>query len=145
MASVVADAPECEEHLPPSAAAFFQHFSPRSLSAAPTTSSLQHKLSLQATNSTHEASLQRARDAKMMDGGATLARLVAVSAPRAWVWKTVLPTSAALELTDSQYRFAVRLSLGLQPVEGTAALPATCPMCKKHNSIRNDPYTSCRA
>ena len=64
---------------------------------------------------------------KKVDGGMTLARLLAVSAPRAWTWKTVLPTSRELQLTDTQYRFAARLNLGLQPgpVEGAAALPAT--------------------
>jgi hypothetical protein len=75
---------------------------------------------------------------KAVDGGMTLACLTAVSAPRAWTWKTVLPTSRELQLTDTQYRFAARLNLGLQPVEGAATLPATCPICAKPNSIRDD-------
>ena len=63
---------------------------------------LQHQLSLQATASTHQASLQRARAMKKTDGGVTVARLVSVSAPRAWAWKSVQPTSRELALTDVQ-------------------------------------------
>jgi len=50
----------------------------------------------------------------------------------------VVPTTKDLQLTDTQYRFAARLNLGLQPTE--AALPATCPLCHHFNSIRNDAY-----
>ena len=44
-------------------------------------------------------------------------------------WKSVSPTSKELELTDTQYRIAARLNLGLQPVEGAAALPDSCLVC----------------
>ena len=140
MALITHASPECSELLPPSAATFFQHSSTR------TTSSLQHALSSQATDSSHQASLKRAKDMKKVDGGRTLAHLKAVSAPRAWTWKTVAPTSSALELTDVQYRIAARLNLDLQPMDGAAALPATCPLCGIPRSIRGDcwHFLSCR-
>ena len=98
-----------------------------------------------------EASV-RAREAKKTDGAVALAHLTAVSAPRAWTWKTVLPTTRELELTDVQYRLAARLNLGLQPVDSVTlgALPDTCPLCAQirasHTSIRADPwhFLSCR-
>jgi hypothetical protein len=120
---------------------FFQH--PTIL----TSSSLQHALSQQATNSFHKASLQRAKDAKKTDDGRARAHLTAVSAPRAWTWKTVLPTSRELELTDTQYCLAARLNLGLSPVDGVdlGELPVKCPVCAdvknvSHRSIRDDPW-----
>ena len=74
--------PECTALLPAAAPAFFQHFSPPS---TPKPSSLQHKLSLQATQSVYTASLQRTQDMKKMDGGLALSHLRAISAPRAWI------------------------------------------------------------
>jgi hypothetical protein len=84
---------------------------------------------------------------KKADGGRSLALLTAVSAPRAWAWKTVLPTSSALELTDTQYRFAARFNLGLQPAMDAAALPDTCPICNKDNALGQDSlhFLSCQA
>src|SRR6202042_3254287 len=87
MASVIGATPECKEHLPSSASSFFQHFS----STSPKSSSLQHTLSSLATESESEASLTRARQLRRVDGGLSLAHLRAVSAPRAWAWKTVVP------------------------------------------------------
>ena len=75
--------PECKALLPAEASAFFQHFSPRSASSSPP-SSLQHELSSQATDSVFSASLQLAKEMKKVDSGRALARLTAVSAPRAW-------------------------------------------------------------
>ena len=146
MATLIDTAPPCAALLPPSAAVFFQH--PTILHS----SSLQRTLSQQATEYTHQASLQRAREAKKTDGAVALAHLTAVSAPRAWTWKTVLPTTRELELTDVQYRLAARLNLGLQPVDSVTlgALPDTCPLCAQirasHTSIRADPwhFLSCR-
>ena len=77
---------------------------------------------------------------KKEDGGLSLAHLRAVSAPRAWAWKSVCPTSKELELTDTQYRIAARLNLGLGPMDRSAALPDDCPVCCGVNSIRNDPW-----
>jgi hypothetical protein len=137
IAELVNAAPECEALLPPSPSVFFRH--PTVL----TTSSLQHELSLQATNSFYKASLQRATDAKKEDDGRARALLTSVSAPRAWTWKTVLPTSRALELTDTQYRLAARLNLGLPPVDGVdlGELPDNCPVCA---DVKNVPYRSIR-
>ena len=131
----------CEGLLPPSAAAFFYHFAPRSPSTTNNSALvLQHELSSQATASTYKASLQRAMKVKKQDGGRSLAHLRAVSAPRAWTWKSVSPTSTHLELTDTQYRVAARLNLGLQPGEGAAALPDSCPVRHGNDSIRIDPW-----
>ena len=62
---------------------------------------------------------------------------------RAWTWKTVLPTSRELELTDTQYRLAARLNLGLPPVDGVelGEMPDTCPVCA---DVKNVPYRSIR-
>ena len=43
-------------------------------------------------------------------------------------------------MSDTEYRLSARLNLGLQPIDGTAALPDTCPLCKKQNTIRDDPW-----
>jgi hypothetical protein len=141
IAALVDAAPECEALLPPSPSVFFQH--PTVL----TSPSLQHELSKQATTSLHEASLQRARNAKKRDDGRARALLTAVSAPRAWTWKTVLPTSREMELTDTQYRLAARLNLGLPPVDGVdlGELPDRCPLCTEvqnvsYQSLRDDPW-----
>ena len=137
---MIDDSPECKKLLPETASAFIRHLSPRSSSSSQSTS-LQHQLSQQATKSLFKASLQRAHEMKRRDEGLTLAHLTAVSAPRAWTWKTVLPTSSALELTDMQYRIAARLNIGgLLLMAGAAALPATCPLCALPGSIRNGPW-----
>src|SRR6185437_4544451 len=115
------ESPECRALLPATASTFLQHFSARPLSA-PKPSSLQHQLSSQATDSVFKASLQLAKEMKKVDGGLTLTRLRAISAPRAWTWKTVAPTSKELELSDTEYRIAARLNLGLQPIDGAEAL-----------------------
>ena len=140
MATLMDAAPQCTDLLPPNAAVFFQH---------PTitrSSSLQRTLTQQATDYHHQASLQRARAAKERDGWLAIAHLTAVSAPRASTWKSVLPTSRELEMTDVQYRLATRLNLGLQPADGVTlgALPHVCPLCKHsgvaHPSIRADAW-----
>ena len=104
MASVIEATPECAEHLPASASTFFQHFSSPSPSSTYKTlahsSTLQHTLSSLANSSDHEASLTRAKQMRGEDEGMSLAHLISVSAKRAWAWKTVLPTSQELELTD---------------------------------------------
>jgi hypothetical protein len=147
MDAITDESPECRALLPAAASAFFQHFSPASTS---TPSSLQHKLSLQATESVYKASLQLAMEMKKVDGGLALTRLRAISAPRAWTWKVVAPTSRELELSDVDYRIAVRLNLGLEPIDGAAALPTICPLCKDNAntwSIRADPwhFLSCKS
>ena len=140
MAQLIDAAPECAQLLLPSPCVFFQHPSTRNAS------SLQRELSQQASSSLHLASLQRAKDDKKQDEGRTLALLTAVSAPRAWTWKTVLPASPDMELTDTQYRLAARLNLSLKPVDGEAlgAMPDACPLCAASRvpycSLRADPW-----
>ena len=70
------------------------------------------------------------------DGGMALSHAKAVSAPRAWAWKTVVPSSKELELTDAQYCIAARLNLHLLPVEGAASLPDDCPFCDVKGALR---------
>ena len=55
----------------------------------------------------------------------------------------MLPTSRELELTDTQYRLAARLNLGLPPVDGVelGEMPDTCPVCA---DVKNVPYRSIR-
>ena len=86
------------------------------------------------------------RAARKRDGWLAVAHLKAVSAPRASTWKSVLPTTRELELTDVQYRLAARLNLGPQPADGVTlgALPHVCPLCMHsgvaHPSIRADAW-----
>jgi hypothetical protein len=100
MDAITDESPECRALLPAAASAFFQHFSLASSSTSKP-SSLQHDLSLQATESVYTASLLSAQDMKKVDGGLALSYLRAISAPRAWTWKTVAPTSRELELSDT--------------------------------------------
>ena len=74
------------------------------------------------------------------DAGLSFARLKSVAAPRAWVWKMVVPTGKDMQLTDTQYRIAARLNLGLLPIGGTGALPSTCPLCERPNILRKDAW-----
>jgi hypothetical protein len=53
-----------------------------------------------------------------------------------------------LQLTDTEYRIAARLSLGLRPLNasGMSALPASCPVCGEIDAIANDSwhFLTCR-
>jgi hypothetical protein len=131
--------PDAAQHLPSSASSFFAHYANTSPSVS---SSLQSTLSLQAASHSFEASLSMAKANKKHDGGAELAHLTAISAPRAWTWKTVIPSEPALTLTDIQYRIAMRLSMGLDPLEPNSmkTLPASCPSCKKHVDFAEDSW-----
>ena len=134
--AIVDESPECRPLLPTTASSFFQLFAP-----SVTPSSLQHQLSQQATESVFKASLQLAKEMKKVDEGLALTRLRAISAPRAWTWKVVAPTSKELELTDTEYRMSSRFNLGLMPIGGATTLPAICPLCKnKRNTISGDPW-----
>ena len=141
MAAITAATPASSEHLPSMTSSFFQHLSKRSAS-----SSLQHTLSSQASQHSYQASLDRAHEMRKTDGGAALAHAKATSAPKAWAWKMVVPTHKALELPDTQFSIAARMNLRLQPVAGSAVLPASCPICSTRNAIANDPwhFLSCK-
>jgi hypothetical protein len=97
---------------------------------------------LQAASHSFEASLSAAKANRKQYGRAELAHLNAISAPRAWTWKTVMPTEPALELMNTQYRIAARLNLGLKPLQPSSmrALPACCPSCKKHVDFAEDSW-----
>jgi len=82
--------------------------------------------------------MERARELRRGGDPTVLAHALAVSAPRAWTWKTVVPSSRALELTDEQYRTAARINLRLQPTEGAACLPDDCPFCEHDDAVRRD-------
>jgi len=141
MAAITTATPASSEHLPSTASSFFQHFSKPSSS-----SSLQHTLSSQASQHSFQASLDRAHQMRKTDGGAALAHAKATSAPRAWAWKMVIPTTKELELTDLQYRMSARLNLRLHPVTGAASLPPDCPLCHQRGAISADlwHFLSCR-
>jgi hypothetical protein len=83
------------------------------------------------------ASLSTARSKKQEDDGKALAHFGAISAPRAWTWKAVVPSTQDLQLTDAQYRLAARHNLGLHPGFGQ---PAECPNCERHASLEADPW-----
>ena len=140
MDAITKESPNCQLLFPATASAFFQHIAELSTSSRKS-SSLQHQLSVQATESAFKASLQRAKEKKASDEGLALARLKAVSAPRAWTWKVVAPTSRELELTDTECRMAARLNLGLRPIDGAEALPTICPLCNDQRfTTRADPW-----
>jgi hypothetical protein len=145
MRQLMAACPETSENLPSSPSSFFSHYAKASPSLS---SSLQSALSLQASSHSFEASLSAAQAKKKQDGGVALAHARAISAPRAWTWKTVIPSAPLLTLTDTQYRIAARLSLRLRPLSpsGMSALPASCPACDKAEAIANDSwhFLSCK-
>jgi hypothetical protein len=136
MRAVLDASPEAEQHLPSTASSFVHHFAAASSSVS---SSLQRTLSTLATKHQFDASLSAARERKSTDGGASLAHALAISARRAWAWKSVVPATPELHLTDVQYNLAARLNLGLPPT-ATGALPDACPSCKAHNSLAADPW-----
>jgi hypothetical protein len=136
MRAVLDASPEVEKHLPSTASSFIHHFATASSSVS---SSLQRTLSTLASKHQFDASLSAARESKSTDGGASLAHALAISARRAWAWKSVVPATSELHLTDVQYRLAARLNLGLAPVAAGALLDA-CPSCKAHSSLAADPW-----
>ena len=125
--------------LPASASVFFQHFASQPPAAS---SSLQSALSKQAKSYQHDATLSAAKEKKKQDSGQALAHVTAITASKAWAWKNVRPTSAELRLTDTQYRLAARLNLGLSPQCASigTALPNECFYCKKADVLAKEPW-----
>jgi Reverse transcriptase (RNA-dependent DNA polymerase) len=139
MHQVVESTPSLADTLPTHASAFFHHVtSPRSSTS--TSTSLQRQLSSQAALHAHKVFLRRCWEMRKVDGGAMLAHAKAVSAPRAWAWKNVIPTTQDTDISDDHYRMAARMNLRLPPINGMDALPDDCPLCNKKNSIRNDQW-----
>jgi len=64
------------------------------------------------------------------------ARLLAVSADGASVWKTTTPSTAQSTLSDTHYQIAAKLALGVPPV----SLPSDCNSCHKANACAADPF-----
>jgi hypothetical protein len=120
---------------PTTASTFFHH-----ITSTRNSTSLQRRLSSQAASNSHKAFLTRCHEMKKKDGGAMLAHAMAVSAPRAWAWKNVTPTTPETDLSDEHYRIADRLSLRLPPINAMQALPDDCPLCNRKNVIRLDAY-----
>jgi hypothetical protein len=137
MTMVIDATPSSADSLPPSASRFFSHYANV---PSTTSSSLQRNLSLQANTHSFEASLTAAKKNKKQDGGMALAHALAHSAPQASQWKQATPCTALTTLTDTQYRIAARLNLGLQPLDPVRMkeLPASCPNCNDDDSIIND-------
>jgi hypothetical protein len=69
-----------------------------------------------------------------------LAHAKAVSAPRAWAWKNVIPMTQDTDMCDEHYRVAARMNLRLPPIDGMDALPDDCPLCNKKDAIRADQW-----
>jgi len=131
--------PSAAALLPSDATGFFHHVASTRTSARPS-SSLQHQLSAQAASHQHEAFLSRCHEMRKTDGGAALAHARAVSAPRAWAWKNVVPMTQDCDLADQHYKLAARMNVRLPPVDGEHALPADCPLCDRTNGLRNDAW-----
>lgn len=123
------------KHIPCNAASFIHHF--RQPAHSGIRSSLQTELSKLATTLNYTASKSEARSKKPMDGGWALAHLHSISTPHAWSWKAVVPSSDDLQLTDTEYRLAMRNNLGLDP---GYAQPENCPNCSDQSSITDDPW-----
>ena len=136
MRAVLEQCPDAAQHLPDTASSFICHFATASPSVA---SSLQRTLSLLANKHQHDASLSAAHGMKKTDGGVALAHAVAISAPRACAWKTVVPTTSDLHLEDVQYRLAAHLNLGLPPMT-PGTLPEVCPNCRAHTLLPAEPW-----
>jgi hypothetical protein len=136
------DNPDASEHLPPTVASFFHFYSTAKSSLA---DSLQRTLNTQANNTRYNASIVRARRMKKTDGGYALAHSNAITAPYASTWKTVIPVTPALTLSDAQYRIASRLNLKLNPLRDMFELTADCGVCQKKGALEQDPwhYLSC--
>src|ERR1700761_527783 len=64
------------------------------------------------------------------------ARLLAVRADGASVWKTTTPSTAQSTLSDTHYQIAAKLALGIPPV----SLPSDCSSCHKANACAADPF-----
>jgi hypothetical protein len=128
--------PESATSLPTAASTFFHHFATASSSDS---SALQSTLSEQATSHMHEASLTAAKQARRAGNGTEQALLMSISAPRAWTWKTVLPTQKTLVLNNSTYRLAARLNLGLEP-EASGAVCVDAKPCPKCETVTEDAW-----
>ena len=63
------------------------------------------------------------------------ARLLAVSADGASLWKTTIPETDQTTLSDVHYQIAAKIALGIAPL----SLPSDCNSCHKTNACADDP------
>ena len=119
---VVEATPPLGAALPTDASTFFHHVT-TTRTYPSTSTSLQHQLSAQAASHSHEAFLSRCWEMRKVDGGAMLAHAKAVSAPRAWAWKNVVPMTQDTDMCGEHYRIAARMKLRLPPIDSMGALP----------------------
>ena len=133
--------PTSADSLPPSASSFFYHYTSPNVDPK-VSSSLQRTLSSQANSYAHQATLTAARKMKKKDEGKALAHALAISAPKASQWKNTLPSTPHMTLTDTQYRIAARLNLGLSPLSGMNTMSAECIHCGKKEAMKQDPWHS---
>jgi hypothetical protein len=136
---VVEATPSLADTLPTDASTFFHHIT-STRSSTSTSTSLQRQLSSQAALHAHKVFMGRCWEMRKVDGGAMLAHAKAVSAPRAWAWKNVIPMTKDTDMSDDHYKMSVRMNLRLPPIDGMDALPDDCPLCNKKNAIRNDEW-----
>src|SRR5271154_7019714 len=80
----------------------------------------------------HNANAQQNGDSR------EAARMLAVSAYGASVWKTTTPSTVQSTLSDTLYQIAAKLALGVPPV----SLPSDCSSCHKADACETDPATS---
>jgi hypothetical protein len=139
MQQVVEATPLLAAALPTQASTFFHHITTTRSSSSISTS-LQRQLNSQADLHSHKAFLSRCWEMRKVDGGAMLAHAKAVSAPRAWAWKNVIPMTQDTDMCDEHYRIAARMNVRLPPIDGMDALPHDCPLCNKRNAIRDDQW-----
>ena len=66
------------------------------------------------------------------------ARMLAVSAYGASVWKTTTPSTVQSTLSDTHYQISAKLALGVPPV----SLPSDCSSCHKADACETDPAIS---
>ena len=110
---------------------------PSAANTAPATA-LQHLLS---------AIVDRSSEKKMREkiSAADLSRIVCLQQRGAGAWLTVPPLHRALRLSTDQFRVAIRLRLGLAPIDD---MPESCLFCTKSGgrNLKADPshFLSCR-
>jgi hypothetical protein len=125
MDTLIQATPDTANKLPSSASKFFHHYESSSTQLS---SSLQSVITELANSHQAEASLNAAKAARKNGDNKELAHLLTIRAPKASVWKTVLPTEKALTLTNANYRLSARLHLGLPP-EPSMKGTHQCPSC----------------
>jgi hypothetical protein len=123
--------PACADLLPDSASEFFSYYEHRSSASV---AQLQSSLNKQATQHLFDAAVNRAESAEDTH---TVARLNAITAPHAPDWKATAPSNPQTTLSDTHYRIAAQMNLGIP----LSSLPPDCYGCKHgKGKVKDDPY-----